>query len=253
MILHDMTWEEVRAVDWGQTLVVIPVGSTEQHGPHLPTDTDTFLVSHFARNIERAMPQRVMLTPTTWLGHSPHHLSFGATLSAHHQLLADLVLAVCRSVIGMGARRLWILNGHGGNRLPLGIVLQQLKLEYPSILAVSSEYWTVAKDAIAAFRESELGGMGHACELETSLYLYLAPERVRRARIADGGLQPEGDLFPTDMFVGGALSRVYDFTELTESGTFGRATLASEKKGERFYKAICKELVDVATKLLETV
>ncbi|MDF2668116.1 MAG: crnA 1 [Paenibacillus sp.] len=252
MILHQMTWPEVGTIDFNNTLVLIPVGATEQHGPHLPTDTDTLLVSKLAEETERRLPSRILLTPTTWLGHSPHHLSFGGTLSAEHSVYISMIKSVCLSYIGMGAKRLWIVNGHGGNRAPLSIVLQELKTAHKDVMVFTSEYWSLAKEEISALRESGFGGMGHACELETSLYLYLKEEGVRRSLIQDDGQQPDGELFKQDMLLGGSgVSTVFDFHELTESGVFGEPSLASKEKGQRFFAAISGKLAHTAELLLE--
>lgn len=249
MIFHQMTWPELRGIDWQDTLVLIPVGATEQHGHHLPVDTDTRLVTMFANELEARNPGRILLTPTMWLGHSPHHLSFGGTLSVYHQVYADMVVSVCRSCIGMGARKIWILNGHGGNRMPLGVVLQQLKNEFADVLVTASEYWNIAREEITSIRESEFGGLGHACELETSLYLYINEAGVRLDLIRDDGVQAEGSMFRSDMLAGSAAARVMNFDELTASGVFGRPTLASREKGERLFHAIADKLDAFAEEL----
>lgn len=251
MILHDMTCPEIREVDWHKTIVLIPAGATEQHGPHLPTNTDTLIVSHLAEEVERANPQQILLTPTIWLGHSPHHLSFGGTLSAPHGVYIPMLRAICTSYIYMGAHNLWILNGHGGNRSPLSIVLQELKNEYCDSIVISSEYWNIAKEAIGTIRESGTGGLGHACEMETSLYLYLREAQVRMHLIQDDGRQPSGEHFQIDMLGGNSASRVYNFAELTASGVFGKPSLASKEKGERFFRAITDQLVQFSKDILK--
>ncbi|WP_246067476.1 creatininase family protein [Paenibacillus koleovorans] len=242
MIFQKMTWTELKEVDFSRTTVLIPTGAMEQHGPHLPVDTDTLLVTKLAEEAERRNTGTLLLAPTVWLGHSPHHLSFGGTLSAQHQVYIQMIVSVCRSFIGMGAERIWLLNGHGGNHNPLSIVLQELKNDYAPVVVVASEYWSIAREEIAEIRESGLGGLGHACELETSLYLYLNGDQVRRERIQDDGIQPDSPLFHIDMQHGTVASRVYNFRELTSSGVFGRPTLATVEKGERLFRAISDKL-----------
>jgi len=249
MIFHKMTWMEIGSVDWRETVVVIPTGAMEQHGPHLPVDTDTLIVSRLAEEVERRNPDKIMLTPTVWLGHSPHHLSFGGTLSLYHGPYISMLVGICRSYIGIGARKIWILNGHGGNRMPLSVVLQELKNEYKDVLVTAAEYWTIAKNEIASIRESDFGGLGHACEMETSLYLYLCEDGVRSGMIRDDGVQPEGSMFRSDMLSGSVAARVMDFCELTKSGVFGRPTLASKEKGERFFRSISNQLDAFANEL----
>lgn len=250
MRFERMTWPEIAEIDWTNATVLLPVGAIEQHGPHLPVDTDTRIVTAFAQAVEAALPERVVLTPTVWLGHSPHHLSFGGTLSLYHPAYIEMIVGVCRSYIGMGARRIWIMNGHGGNRMPLSVVLQQLKNEFPETKVAAAEYWNVARDEIAAVRESGFGGLGHACELETSLYWHLCADGVRKDRIRDDGVQAEGESFRTDMLAGASVARVFDFDELTESGVFGQPSLASAEKGRRFFDAVAGRLVAFAEEWL---
>ncbi|MCQ6561767.1 creatininase family protein [Paenibacillus mendelii] len=251
MIFHDLTYRQIGAIDFEQTLVVIPTGATEQHGPHLPTNTDTLIVSRLAERLERLLPDRLLLTPTMWLGHSPHHLSFGGTLSACHPVYIQMLHSICQSYIGMGAKKLWILNGHGGNGAPNQIVLQQLKTEYPDTIAVAADYWNLAKDAIGEIRESPIGGMGHACELETSLYLYLDETKVHCDLIKDDGIQPSGEIWELDMLQGSNAARIFGFDELTASGVFGQPTLATKDKGRRLFEAISERLEQFAERLLQ--
>ncbi|WJH33717.1 creatininase family protein [Paenibacillus sp. CC-CFT747] len=105
------------------------------------------------------------------------------------------------------------------------------------------------QEEIESIRESELGGLGHACELETSLYLYLDGGKVRKDRIQDDGRQPDSPLFRQDMLHGGPAARVFNFRELTASGVFGRPSLASAEKGERLFAAISDKLVAFSEQL----
>ena len=251
MILHRMTWPEVRRIDFDKTVALVPLGSTEQHGPHLPTNTDTFIVTRLAEELERRHPDHILLTPALWLGHSPHHLSFGGTLSAYHPVYIDMVVSICESYIQMGAKKIWLLNGHGGNRAPLAIVLQELKNRHKRVRAVASEYWNIARESISAIRESGTGGLGHACELETSLYLYLDESQVRKDLIQDDGNRKGKRLFPLDMLQGGPVAETFDFDEITDSGVNGMPTLATKEKGERFFRGIVEALDQFAVRLIE--
>jgi len=251
VIFRDMTWQELGELDGNRTVALIPAGAMEQHGPHLPVDTDSLIVTRLAEEAERNDPDRILLVPTVWLGHSPHHLSFGGTLSLHHQPYIAMLVGICRSLIGMGMRRLCILNGHGGNRAPLSIVLQELKNEFPDVIVASAAYWSLAAKEIDDIRESGFGGLGHACELETSLYLYLHKAGVRTDRIRDDGQPwPEGSFFRSEMMHGGAAARVMNFRELTESGVYGRPSLADAGKGERFFRAIVNRLDEFLRELI---
>ncbi|WP_010273145.1 creatininase family protein [Paenibacillus senegalensis] len=250
MIIHEMTWTELNEHDWQDAVVVIPLGATEQHGPHLPTDVDTRIIGELAQAVERQRREHIVLTPTIWLGHSPHHLSFGATLSISLRPYVEMVKAVCESYIGMGASKIWLLNGHGGNRTPLAVVLQDLKLAFPEVVVTASEYWSLARESIASLRESGPGGMGHACELETSLYLYLNGDGVRKNLIRDDGFSPNSLHSSLDMLQGESFSAVYNFCEISSSGVNGRPSLAAKEKGEQWYRMIVENLLDFADRLI---
>lgn len=239
-----MRFAQMTAPEIGETdrrcLVVVPVGSTEQHGPHLPVDTDTRLVTAVAEALEGQ--EDILLAPTLWLGHSPHHLSFGGTLSAGHQLAAQNLAAIGRCFAGMGFGRLLFLNGHGGNNLPLAMALQALKEEAPALRCWSASYWQLATDEIQKLRQSPPGGMGHAGELETSLYMHLAPEGVRTRLIADAGRLDENPYLQNEMFLSARAQEVRNFSEFTPTGVFGAPSCASPQKGDAFFKAILAAL-----------
>src|SRR5260370_6605644 len=115
MKFAEMTFPMLRRVPRDTTLVLAPLAACEQHSQHLPTFTDTLLVTGVAEGVEALLPQQVLLLPTLWFGASAHHLRFGATLSAevdtHVAMLRDLLAPLLED----GYRRLLLLNGHGGN------------------------------------------------------------------------------------------------------------------------------------------
>src|SRR5205823_13757380 len=103
MLLEDMKWPDVKRIDFERTPVMIPLGSLEQHGPHLPLTTDTEIVTALAREVESRLPERILVTPTLWLGHSPHHLNFPGTLSVEPRTYIDMVKALVHSMVRHGA------------------------------------------------------------------------------------------------------------------------------------------------------
>src|SRR5579872_5228377 len=117
MKLAELAWTEVAALDRG-IVVLIPTGSLEQHGPHLPLFTDSILVTAVAEAVEGQLNDLVLLTPTLWLGASTHHLPFAGSLSASFESYVLAINAVVDSLSGQGFERFFIINGHGGNTSP---------------------------------------------------------------------------------------------------------------------------------------
>src|SRR4051812_46672114 len=179
MLLANLSWPEVKALNVAGKIVLFPLGSFEQHGHHLPLTTDTDIVTAIAVRLEQQRPHKILCLPTLWPGHSTHHLSFPGTLSVSQSPYIQMLLELCRSMVGMGAKKVFLLNGHGGNEIPVKAALRELKTEFPDSQLVFASYWSLAAKTIQAVRESEIGGLGHACEMETSVMLHLHPERVK--------------------------------------------------------------------------
>ncbi len=165
-------------------LVVIPCGAVEQHGPHLPTGTDFFTVDHIARAAGRIAADSVplLVAPAMPFGCSQHHIPFGGTMSmtteTYYRAMFEMVLAVVQS----GFKRVFLLNGHGGNHEILQLVARDIALQKPAHVAAAS-YWTIAWDALIAVDAHK--GMrlpGHAGIFETSMMLAQRPDLVPAER-----------------------------------------------------------------------
>lgn len=238
MLLEGMSWPEVKGAKLAGKIVILPLGSFEQHGPHLPFTTDTDIVTAIARALERKRPGKLLLLPTLWAGHSTHHLAFPGTLSASQMPYIQLLVELCGCVAGMGARKVFLLNGHGGNDVPARAALRELKGAFPKVRFVFASYWSLAAEAIKAVRESGPGGIGHACELETSLMLHLHPDRVEMSRGRRDGPKHADVYRRVDMQHARPAYFVEEFHEMSESGVIGDPRLATAAKGKRFFEGI---------------
>ncbi len=222
MKLAEMTWPEVDALS-RDVVVVIPTGSLEQHGPHLPLFTDSILATHAAEAVESALRDKVLLTPTLWLGASAHHLGFAGSLSASMTTYLGAVTNVIESLVPHGFRKFYLLNGHGGNSAPNGIALRELKQRFPTCEFAHQGYYHFAQAEVAAILEGPSKEITHACEGEASLMMHVRPDLVRKDKLRDDGLVSEPHI----------PSVIHDFNEITQQGSFGYATLASPAKGKR--------------------
>lgn len=178
----DITSPALRDAATGGAVVVVPVGSVEQHGPHLPLATDALCVEHLVREAAQCLAPgpAIVIAPAIRYGFSDDHLGFAGTLSISARLLEDLLTEIGSGILASGFERLVFVNGHGSNDRLLYYVVRRVKalVEKPSAVAATT-YWKLALPELSALRRSSVGGMGHGCELETSLMLHYEPAFVR--------------------------------------------------------------------------
>lgn len=237
MRLEDARWPELPALR--DRIFVVPLGSLEQHGNHLPLFTDSLIVSQVAGRVEQLCSGEIVLLPTQWLGHSPHHRRFGC-VSLDLFPYIEMIRGICRSLIAIGARKIFLLNGHGGNDIPCKAALRELKSEFESLrdlYIVYATYWNLAAEDFTRIRESPEGGMGHACEMETSILLAKAPEKVAMDKAKRGGPIEAKGFRVLDMLKSPPFFLINEFDELSANGVFGMPEFASPEKGERFLDA----------------
>src|SRR5947208_4822151 len=153
MRFHDLTWPLLRQVPRDTTVVVAPIAACEQHSRHLPTFTDTLLVTAVAEGVEQRLPQQVLLLPTQWFGASSHHLRFGATLSAEVDTHIDMLCNLLTPLLEDGYQRLMLLNGHGGNIDTMHVALRRLQGVYPERQLTAASYWELTEQELAALAE----------------------------------------------------------------------------------------------------
>lgn len=232
---EELTSPEIGALDRDRTVVVFPIGSVEQHGNHMPLGTDTML----AHEVSLAAASRagdVVVLPPPWYGFSAHHMRFPGSVTLRAETLMAMVEDVVASVVKHGFRRILVVNGHGGNGGVIDVLASTLgHKHYGMARIVTLTYFALARENIAALRQSETGGMGHACEFETSLIQHLRPELVKIDRAETTYPDPGSTYLTTDL-IGSQAVRVYhDFADLSPTGTLGDPTLASPEAGEKFF------------------
>ncbi|HVV01288.1 MAG TPA: creatininase family protein [Verrucomicrobiae bacterium] len=243
MLLENLTWPEVKKLRLAERVVLFPFGSFEQHGPHLPLTTDADIVTAIARRVEASRPQSVLCLPTLWPGHSTHHLFFPGTLSVSQIPYIELARELCKSIVNMGGRKVFLLNGHGGNDVPLRAALRELKTDFPKVKFVFASYWSLAGNSIRAARESGPGGLGHACEMETSIMLFLHPQRVKLSRARRDGPKHKDMYRKADMLHSRPVYFVNEFNEISKTGTVGQPELATAAKGKKFLDGITTDVL----------
>ena len=235
--LWEHTWQEIDKLDRDHTLILIPTGAIEQHGPHLPLDTDIFNATAISESVANDFlnsENRVLVAPPIWWGTSPHHLGFPGTISLRNETLSNIVVEVIASLLPHGFYRYLLINGHGGNAGILTATVSRISHDL-GISVPALSYWTMIKETLIEIGESPIGGMGHGCEMETSLMLHLRPELVRMD-LAEKEMPNELTNWSCiDFRAGGAVGIPLDFRRDSKNGVMGDPTLANAVKGERIF------------------
>jgi len=238
MYLADRTWPELGEHVASESLAVVPLGSTEQHGPHLPLATDHLIAEHLAR--EATDRADVLCTPTVNIGVSPHHRQFHGTMWVDAPAFRDYMESLARSLSYHGFDRIVFVNAHGGNTVHLREVGRRLR---DDDTAYAIEWmWN---DSIPELVDDLFAKNGpHGGPKETAMIQYIAPDLVRDEELEsarDGGI---ADLDEADVIVNGART-FYDSIDSTENGVLGDQTDATAAKGERLFEAATDQLIQL--------
>ena len=244
-----LTWPEIdEAVQSGQVCVV-PCGAVEQHGHHLPLDVDLVCPTGIAHGAGRQIPDRMLVLPIVAYGYTGHVMDFPGTINNDFEHFMHHVLDITKSLAYHGFKKIILLNGHGSNMPNLDLVARRTNLETDAECVLVG-WWnllTVDKDFLPSWRESKFpGGCAHAGELETSLYLYLDGDNVRKDKIQSGVIRFNEENSPfhwVDLFAQGPATVVSWTSSYSETGVLGDAELATEDKGRRVYEEAVKQLV----------
>ena len=234
MLWQDLTWPEIDRLDRDGTIVLLPVGSVEQHGLHMPTGTDTLLASAVS-TAAASQSSNVVVLPPPWYGLSAHHLHFPGTVSLSAKTMMALVEDIVASVVVHRFRRIVIVNGHGGNGGVIDVLAATLGHRFYGRARIAAlSYFLLARDAIEEIRVAARWHR-HACEFETSVMKYLRPDLVHPERAAVRYPDTGSQYLSTDLVQGSAVRSYMAFDDLSETGTCGDPSLANVEKGERFF------------------
>jgi len=227
-----LTWPEINdAIEMGKVCVV-PCGAVEQHGPHLPLDVDLVCPGGIAKGAGQDFPGTI----NNDFEHFMHH-----------------VLDITKSLAYHGFKKIILLNGHGSNWPNLDLVARRTNLETDAECAPICWWQLLSVDPkfMPSWRQSKFpGGCAHACELETSLYLYLDGDNVRKDLIKNGTISFNEENSPftwVDLMGAGPATIISWTSSYSETGVLGEAELATAEKGRRAYEEAVKQLVRFIT------
>ena len=232
-----MTWEEFRDEVDDAAVMVIPMGSTELEGSHLPLGVDTIVANGLARRLKGQ--EGVLIGPALPIGYSKWFMPFPGTISLETETLTKVLVEYCTSLISHGIRRIVFLNSHRGNKACIEAAARTLVSTHQTRIGMLS-VWKLANDlATARHQLIDEGGFKHAGEIMTSAVLALKPDSVATARIRSDSLRSlQGSPFNVKNSLGeveynGSVQTVYhDIREITDTGIMGDPTSASAEKGE---------------------
>ena len=235
--MYKTTWPEVEEYLKENDVVIFPVGSQEQHGKHLAEDNDAFTATEIARRVgERT---GVLVAPTLAFGNSVHHMNFPGTMTLTFETLVAVYKELCECLIHHGFKKIVVMNAHGGNTSAIAQALREIKeetgIKVYSLMAFPSPRGFGAESTKVIKQESG----GHACELETSIELYLG-QRVLMEK-AENWKKPKG-ITAFDEKWGRKVSWTRDWDENTETGSTGDPEAATEEKGRLMVEATVDEI-----------
>jgi creatinine amidohydrolase len=233
-----LTANELRALAARNATVLLPIGSTEQHGPHLPTGVDDFLAAEVCRRAAELTQRPVVVAPSVWCGLAEHHMAFGGTFTLSLATLHALLRDICRSILRAGFQRILIVNGHGGNMTALNALVTELTVELSARIGVTSYF--VIGDEVVRNTLADQETLMHACEGETSMMLAAYPDLVRTDELA----KAHGPRISLPAGSGDPVYRAVPFEEITTVGVAGDARSATAAKGEKLLDGCARALAD---------
>lgn len=236
-LLETMTWPEARrAALQGGRVVLLPVGAIEQHGPHLPVDVDNRIVVWLCNEAARRRPDLILSAPPIHYGFNEHNMGFPGTITVAIEHFINYVFDVCHSFVRQGHTRVVLVNGHGSNAVPCALVARRIVNETEDALAAAISHWNLARDLGARIRESPVGGIAHACEYETSWYLFLAPELAKMELAVPDMMERRTSYTWADIIAGdGPVAFTDDWSRISNgSGVEGDPMTASAEKGRLY-------------------
>ena len=241
---EEFTWPEIREAVAANRVAVLPVGTTEQHGPHLPLATDVLTAAGMSRLAVERVPDEAVLLPPVWYSFNEHHMDFPGTIAVAGETIIRYVTDVGASLARHGFQKILIVNGHGSNVPFLAIAARNITNTTPAIAAMASWWSLIPKTLFEELRESEWpGGMAHGCELETSVLLHLNPDLVQMDKAEKDIHFQRTEFFYWDLQNPSPILFQEWFSRYSHTGTVGDPTKAKAEKGRRFVEAVVDRMV----------
>ncbi len=239
---ENLTWPEVNeAVEKG-LIPILPVGTTEQHGPHLPIKMDSWSARSIAHEAAKRRPDRLLVMPPIHYGYTTHVMDFPGSITVHHETFTRYVVDVVKSVVYHGFKKVIMVNGHGSNMPPLELAARRVMLETDAVVSWASWWLFTLADPefMKKWRDGPFpGGSAHSGESETSLALYLDESLVKKELATNDQTWTnlnESKFHWVDLYGAGPVSLSGWSSSYTEKGIAGWAAEGTKEKGEMLFE-----------------
>jgi creatinine amidohydrolase len=243
-----LSWPEIKKIDKDNVVVLQPMGAVEDHGHHLPVDTDNILVMEICMAVARSVPDDVLVMPLVPYGYVEHHMDFPGPISIEDEILLGYLSNAARSLIRHGFRKILYVNGHGSNRPFMDIAARKAMDKTESIVGAITPY-ALARAEISEICESEY--ISHAAEMETSLMLYLDESLVDMPKAARDINFPITKYHWRDFLRPAPLAFMDQWSRISKTGVVGDATVASKEKGEKIFAVVVEKMVELVKEFKE--
>lgn len=244
-----MNWKDLTSPEHGKLSrelpIVLPLAATEQHGPHLPVETDTRIAQKLCEATNEHVKKQAIFLPPLAYGCSEHHLCFPGTISLGHETLLHIIEDIAASVFQNNFKNLVLFNAHGGNQAISQVALEKLGGRYPEKLISTVTWWKLAPEELRDLTVTGLGGVGHACEFETSLMLEIEHSAVHQDKIPEKGNKSTYKWAEGDMLRGPKVSLYRNSQAMTSDGSYGEPAAASREKGSQIIDCIAQRFSEI--------
>ena len=229
-----------------QRVILIPFGHTEQHGFHLPMNTDTVIINAICSGVTSAIPHEAEMLPTYPYGVSMFRNAFCGTFTMLGRVFEDFLIEIISALVTRGADRFYLNSGHGGNGSFMHNAVKYAGNLNQGIFAATTWLHTssrIGAEALAKYRTTKTGGMGHAGELETSYLLHLRPDLCHMDRVVDETDFVATESYFMDWIEGGTLIASPPWNDDTTTGSYGAGSYATHEKGRLWVEAAIQEKI----------
>ncbi len=250
--LAEMTWPEVKEVVRKPNVVILPFGSTEQHGPHLPLNVDsasaTYITEHAAQKVMEEHKIRVLVAPTVHYTEVSFHKMFPGTIGVKMDTLIRMIVDIVNSFLEQGFNNIIAVTSHRENACPLEAALRVVADDYPKAHLFAITTVRLGFDVRPGLVKAGPEGLGHALEIETSMTLVIEPQNVK----LDKAVKSNRKLPLPERYIGvtgGDNSKgiIYHtgVKGFEKTGIYGDPTMASKEEGQKILSAVVNDLADI--------